>query len=506
MSLLSQLQLRSVVVFLIAFSAIGGVEANTNAADGVLGHFLNDLNITDLSRTIELHPRLQQMNFSATHLRLIPFSFPKPMKYHFDGLAAVIKFRFDGKALQVSAMPYDSGAYKHWDECLYLGSGTGPTLGVLPCLENPVVNLLPIHGQLWLTIDTAFWGQIDPETLATVPKAKPNVSTLILNAHPACDRASDICYVQHPCPKNLSPISDQVCFSKLVSTSGNIQAEELGRATLPKAKLLQHSHSPCISNNFVVSKLDNFYKVNDNDTSDRGLLRQVHQEENDAWIVMDRRTNETVLKTSNFSFVNNHFWNCFEDGLGNIVVDSVPATSEYLTTYFEDRLSQPTNWEKILYSPMRCLVPTSLTSNDVTCSQLLVGDDTLFDYPTFNPKFKMNADYNYVYAISPSTLGSQWFDKIIKVDVQSRKVVAYWTSPGIFVTEASFIPVGTSNDEEDGVLVSLAYNTTAARSSLLVFDPTTLGLIDSYSLGDNIVPFHAHGVSCTPTDGCYANP
>lgn len=39
----------------------------------------------------------------------------------------------------------------------------------LPCLTNPVVNLLPIEGQLWLTIDTRFWGRMDPHTLDTLP-------------------------------------------------------------------------------------------------------------------------------------------------------------------------------------------------------------------------------------------------------------------------------------------------------------------------------------------------
>jgi len=474
----------------------------------MLKHFLADVNSTDLERTIPLHPKLQQMNFSATHYRLIPYKFPAPMKYHFDGLAAVMKFTFDGKSLRINVKPYASGANKHWSSCLYYGSGTGPTAGFIPCLENPVVNLLPIHGQLWLTIDTRFWGQIDPDTLETIPNAAPNVDTVVLNAHPACDKKADVCYVQHPCGE--SPLTNKACISQLVTSNepkhSNIRAEQLGNATLSKAKLIQHSHSPCITPNFVVSKLDYFVKYDDHDTTDRGLLRQIRQAEDNEFLIFNRKTNETVVMTSNFSFVNNHFWNCYEDTKGNIVVDSVTATENYLSTYYEDQLSQPTNWTKMFYHSVRCLVPTSAASTEITCSRLLPNDDTYFDYPTFNPRFKMNPNYRFFYAIAPSTIGSQWFDKVLKINQQTQSIVAYWESPGIYVTETSFIPTGSSDDEEDGVLVSMAFNATAGRSVLLVFDPATLGLIDSYSVGDNIVPFHAHGVSCTPTDGCYTNP
>lgn len=146
----------------------------------------------------------------------------------------------------------------HWDQCIFEGSGTGPTIGIRPCLRNPVVNMLPIDGQLWLTIDTAEWGRVDPETLATIPDAKAQIKTLVLNAHPACDRDTHECFVQHPCPSNLSPISTAVCFSRLVTTETNMEAIELGRAQTAKSKTIQHSHSPCVTQNFVISKMDAF--------------------------------------------------------------------------------------------------------------------------------------------------------------------------------------------------------------------------------------------------------
>ena len=40
-----------------------------------------------------------------------------------------------------------------------------------------------------------------------------------------------------------------------------------------------------------------------------GLLSKVHQQEDNLWMVMDRRTNSSrLLSSGDVSFVNNHFW------------------------------------------------------------------------------------------------------------------------------------------------------------------------------------------------------
>lgn len=60
---------------------------------------------------------------------------------------------------------------------------------------------------------------------------------------------------------------------------------------------------------------------------------------------MDRRDNSSRIMQSDFSFVNNHFWNCYENKDGAVVVDSVTATEDYLNTYYRDVLETGTvNW------------------------------------------------------------------------------------------------------------------------------------------------------------------
>jgi hypothetical protein len=119
------------------------------------------------------------------------------MPYHFDGLAATMLFAFSDDTLTITSQPYESNLYKDYDHCVVFESGTGPTWGTEVCLTNPLVNLLPLNGRLWLTIDTRFWGSMAPGTLETTPETVSTTS-ITLNAHPTCDPASGDCFVQHP--------------------------------------------------------------------------------------------------------------------------------------------------------------------------------------------------------------------------------------------------------------------------------------------------------------------
>ena len=137
-------------------------------------------------------------------------------------------------------------------------------------------------------------------------------------------------------------------------------------------------------------------------------------------------------------------------------------------------------------------------------------DETLvFDYPTFNPLFKMRHDYRYFYGIAAEdTQSSRWFDRAIKVDRNAGRVVKSWSSPGIYMTEFDFIPrtnETTAADEDDGVLISILYNETSDTSLFGVFDAREFKPLGIYEM-DSVVPFHAHGISCRQGEQCFTNP
>lgn len=311
----------------------------------------------------------------------------------------------------------------------------------------------------------------------------------------------------------MVPLTNQACFGLLQPQAGQMDAEEISRVALPKSKLIQHSHSPCVTPRYVISKLDAFTgrsPLND----DAGLLKFLHQEEDNLWMVMDRQNKSSRVLTSDVSFVNNHFWNCYEDSTGEIVIDAVAATEDYLDNYFQHSLDQPkADWSKLFHPVLRCRVPTS--GEKISCENFFADEakpHPVFDYPTFNPQFKMNPNYRWFYAIAPKASDSRWFDELIKVDAISRQVTKTWSSEGIFLTEADFIPrnrdmqkAPPAESEDDGILVSVIYNATSDKSSMALWDAKTLEVLGIEELAF-VVPFHAHGIVCKGTKDCYTNP
>ena len=152
------------------------------------------------------------------------------------------------------------------------------------------------------------------------------------------------------------------------------------------------------------------------------------------------------------------------------------------------------------------------------CEELGQGKlfhDRPFDYPTFNPRYKMNPDYQFFYAIAPRNAStSRWFDALIKVDVKSGGVdtiAAEWHAPNVYLTEASFLPLdddekSSPSKEDDGVLLSVLYNATSDSSAFAIFNASDLTLLETVPLG-GVLPFHAHGIVC-PGGGekCFTNP
>jgi carotenoid cleavage dioxygenase-like enzyme len=327
-----------------------------------------------------------------------------------------------------------------------------------------------------------------------------------------------VCYVQHPCPKGPSPYSDQVCFSILRTTDDSLNVQPVARAQMKKSKIIQHSHSPCLTERYVVSKVDAFVGRNPINKNG-GLLKFLRQGEDSLWFVLDRLTNETKLIRGTNKFVNNHFWNCYEDDQGMIVVETVASTEDYLDTYFSRNLANDhPDWNAIFHPALRCHL--SFSSSSIRCAPLfnsssssassVASSPLIFDYPTFNPHYKKKA-YQYFYGISIKSNTSAWFDKLIKVDVRSNEIVKEWSSPNVYLTEFDFVP--TANDrkeafqleEDDGILLSILYNATNDSSMFGVFNASTIEPIGIYPM-EHTVPFHAHGIVCKPGNPCFTNP
>ena len=99
-------------------------------AEDPIKYFLRDMNTTVEGR-VSVNEKLKELA-GFTHYRLVPGDFSYG-KYHFDGLATVMKFSFETNSngdVEASyfAKPYESEAYQDKDnhKCVFFGTGIGP--------------------------------------------------------------------------------------------------------------------------------------------------------------------------------------------------------------------------------------------------------------------------------------------------------------------------------------------------------------------------------------------
>lgn len=441
-----------------------------------------------------------------------------------------MKFLFsgDGKITMISK-PFKSQVFNNIDVCPFtIMAGTGPIRGKRAgfgfnyslfneCMVNPSVNPFPFNGQMWLTIDQAWWGRVDPQTLETIP-AQVKVDSSILSAHPACDHTTNECFSNYPCKAKFDPTkklssmwSDEICIGKFVADGQDglqgLSVVEVSRVKLPRALFTHHSHAPCMTKNFIIVKLDSFH-FKKPVMQNNGLLRYVNQLEDNLWMVMDRRTNESrVLDSGDFKFVNNHFLNCYEED-DHMIVDTSPATNMYLDNYFDFNLHEDDRkWDTIMMPGRRCTIPIDTSVSSFNCTTLITSGDWhgLFDFPTYNPLWKSNPESQYWYATAPVDASAKWMNSVIKGHTKERKVLAMWKEEGVYTTEANFIPRPGASEEDDGVLFSIMYDSKVDQSMVVLLNAKDLSLIGKEHIGF-VVPYHSHGVLCNEKGKCFSNP
>ena len=125
-------------------------KASSRAAQPAVSYFLRSF---DGSGSIPIVDEAVAARLEGvTNLRLLPGTFPEGMDYHFDGLAAVLSLTVANGSLNFRTKTFLSNAGRNYSACLFMGVGDSKP-GPVPCFQNPAVNLLPIAGQLWLTVD-----------------------------------------------------------------------------------------------------------------------------------------------------------------------------------------------------------------------------------------------------------------------------------------------------------------------------------------------------------------
>lgn len=182
------------------------------------------------------------------------------------------------------------------------------------------------------------------------------------------------------------------------------------------------------------------------------------------------------------SFITHQF-NAYEDDDGTIVADMTGSgsgkaaheDSTYDVLSVENLLKEGGGLKEERMFRFRINPKT----NSVKVSNILADTEMVnMEFPSYNRDY-MEKKYNYGYNIQyPYKAGS----KIVKIDLNARKIVAEFSAPGsrgkdAVFREPWFVSRPGSATEDDGVILVLAGDVSTKTTTLYVLDATSLEMI-----------------------------
>jgi len=211
-------------------------------------------------------------------------------------------------------------------------------------------------------------------------------------------------------------------------------------------------------------------------------------------VVMDRTTGAVVAEPVTDAVFGFHHVNAFErDGGREIVFDleTVPDATTIDSLYLEN--VRAGEMGAIAGDIERFTV--DLAASETDAGEPPVSRRTLFDggsaLPTVSPA-RWCRRHRYVYAMELDTPITEWARRIVKIDTDDGGAVRSADDGGEYVGEPVFVPAPDGTAEDAGVVLTVALDTAAERSRLLVLDGETLDVRARAEL-PHAVPFDFHG-------------
>jgi beta,beta-carotene 9',10'-dioxygenase len=97
--------------------------------------------------------------------------------------------------------------------------------------------------------------------------------------------------------------------------------------------------------------------------------------------------------------------------------------------------------------------------------------------------------YRYVWGVRDG--GSGWLDTIVRIDLENH-TQSVWTADGCYPGEPVFVPAPGATREDEGVLLSVVFDSAEGSSFLLVLDAATLGEL-ARAVAPHHIPYGFHG-------------
>jgi beta,beta-carotene 9',10'-dioxygenase len=196
--------------------------------------------------------------------------------------------------------------------------------------------------------------------------------------------------------------------------------------------------------------------------------------------LIDRSTGEATGPFETDPFFCFHHANAYEEN-GSVVVDACTyPDAQIVQDLYLDRLREGKPATRAELRRFRI----DVDSGAVTHEQLAEG----LELPRINYGRHSERPYRYVWGVDAKT---GWLDRIVKTDVESGSTIE-WAEDGCSPGEPVFVAAPGATAEDDGVLLSVVFDSGFGRSFLAVLDAADLSEL-ARAEAPHGIPYGFHG-------------
>jgi carotenoid cleavage dioxygenase-like enzyme len=196
--------------------------------------------------------------------------------------------------------------------------------------------------------------------------------------------------------------------------------------------------------------------------------------------LVDRSTGEATGPFETDPFFCFHHANAYEEN-GSVIVDACTySDAQIVEDLYLDRLREGKPADRAELRRFRI----DVGSGEITHEQLADG----LELPRINYGRHNERPYRYVWGIDAK---SGWLDRIVKVDVENGST-SEWAEDGCSPGEPVFVAAPEAGAEDDGVLLSVVFDSSTGRSFLAVLDAADLSEL-ARAEAPHHIPYGFHG-------------
>src|SRR3954465_12031398 len=461
---------------------------DTAVEAGATGGF-GDLNEELTLDRIELRGELPDW-LSGSLVRVTPAKFDLEqgtIRHWFDGLAMAHRFAFGDGRVSYANRFIRSEAYERAErgERLSQGFATDPCRAIFKRVQtvfspeftdNANVNLMRLGERYVAMTETPLPVEFDARTLEVLGHTA-TAPGQITTAHPHHDRerGEAVNYAT-----NLGPRSTYRVYATDASDK---------RRTVAKVPVKEPSymHSFAMTERYVVL-VDYPLQLNPMKLA-AGASSFIESyrwrpERGTRFLVIDRHDGGGKMTATPEPFFCFHHVNAWEEG-DDVVLDLIAYDdASVIDRLYIDRLR-----EGVEQSPNQ-LRRYRVTPGSETAAGEVLLDRSLelprIDYGRVNTK-----PYRVMYACGMRPDEPDWLNELVKFDVQSRELRT-WHEPGTYPGEPVFVGRPGREAEDDGVILSVVFDSATGRSFLLILDAASFEE-RARAEAPHHVPFGFHG-------------